>query len=53
MHSETIADDSEVYSTKYPHYYSVENILGNFNTKFFVRQYVDENFLQQFRYQEQ
>lgn len=53
IQSETADDDSVVYSTKYPPYYSAENSLGNFNTQFLVRKYVDENFLQQFGYQEQ
>lgn len=53
IQSETVDDDSVVYSIKYPPYYSAENSLGNFNTQFLVRKYVDENFLQQFGYQEQ
>lgn len=53
VQSETIDDDSVVYSTKYPPYYSAENSLGSFNTQFLVRKYVNEDFVDQLGYQEQ
>ena len=50
--SNTVYDDSSVYSTKYPPYYSPEDSLGTFQSIFRIQNYVNDEFELELSYQE-
>lgn len=50
--SNTIFDDSSVYNTKYPPYYSPEDSLGTFHSIFRIQRYVNDEYELVLSYQE-
>ena len=50
--SNTVYDDSSVYSAKYPPYYSSEDSLGTFQSIFRIQSYVNDEFKLELSYQE-